>query len=89
MKRKSLIFSLLFSSILFIVLFTTSFASQDKVVQARIHLTPEIKTENILALQLDVAYVEPGEYLDFITDWKQIKDLRQGIPYSVIHWREL
>ncbi len=82
-------FSVIFLLILFInifVLTSSSFAYQEKVIQARMYLTPEIKLKKILPLQLDIIRFKPGEYLEFITNTQQVEDLREkGYKVEIIH----
>lgn len=86
MPHKKLICSLVFLSILMVILGSTSYAAEDRVIQARIHLTPEIEIKDIWALQLDIAYVKPGEYLDFVTHGKEVEELRdKGWSVEIIH----
>jgi hypothetical protein len=86
MRFKRLGISLLFLSILFLIFAIPSFATKEKVIQARIYLTPLIKMQDLLPLQLDIIYLKPGEYFDFITNAKQVEDLREeGLEIEIIH----
>lgn len=86
MTHKRFFLSLLFLAVLVAVLSTASLAGQERVIQARIHLTPEIRFTDILPLQLDIMYLKPGEYLDFVADAKQVQDLREkGWEIKIIH----
>jgi len=86
MRYKSLILSLLFLSILLVNLTSTSLAYKEKVIQARMYLTPEVKLKNLLPLQLDIIRLEPGEFFEFITNAQQIEDLRgKGYEVEIVH----
>jgi len=86
MKSKIVILSFLFLLILIFALTSLSFAAKEKVIQARIYLTPEVRLINLLPLQLDIIRLEPGDYFEFITNAQQVEDLRQkGYIVEIIH----
>ena len=86
MKYKISVLSLLILSIVFFIFTSSSFAYQERVIQARMYLTPEVKLKNLLPLQLDVIRLEPGKYFEFITNAQQVEDLRgKGYEVEIIH----
>ena len=60
--------------------------SAQPVMQARIHIADEVQTREVLELNLDIAYVKPGEYIDIITDREELDRIRSwGYDVEVVH----
>ena len=60
--------------------------AQPQVMQARIHLTDKAQMKEIVQLQLDMAYVEYGRYIDIITDRDEVDLLRSGgYDVEIVH----
>ncbi|MCJ7578498.1 MAG: hypothetical protein MUO91_08620, partial [candidate division Zixibacteria bacterium] len=51
-------------------------SSADRVMLARIHLAEKSQMREIQGLQLDVAYVKYGEYVDIVSDREEVDHLR-------------
>lgn len=61
-------------------------ASTLPVMQARIYPADKAQMKQIFDLQLDVAYVKAGEYIDIITDQEEFDRLRSwGYDVQVVH----
>jgi hypothetical protein len=55
-------------------------------MQGRIHLASKAQMEELVGLQLDIAYVEYGRYVDIITDAEEVELLRsRGYDVEVVH----
>ncbi|HEX7401752.1 MAG TPA: hypothetical protein VF369_06215, partial [candidate division Zixibacteria bacterium] len=62
--------------------FVSSFASTQQIKQARILLSNKEQMREIFKLNLDIAYVQYGEYIEIITDQDGVDRLRQ-MGYNV------
>ena len=62
--------------------FYSSFVSAQPIKQARILLSDKAQMKEIFELNLDIAYVQYGEYIDIITDQDGVDRLRQ-MGYNV------
>lgn len=72
--------------ILLYILFALADASAQQVIQARIYPADKLQMKEIIDLQLDIAYVKAGEYIDIITDQNELDQLRsQGYNLEVVH----
>jgi hypothetical protein len=73
----------LFSLCLFVAF---SDVSAQPVMQARIHLTDKAQMREVFRLNLDVAYVKYGQYIDIVTDKEEVNRLRSwGYDVEVVH----
>jgi len=71
---------------LFCVVFLFSDVSAEQVMQARIHLAFKAQMKEIFKLNLDVAYVKYGQYIDIITHREEVKKLRSlGYEVEIVH----
>jgi hypothetical protein len=72
--------------LLLCLFFTWSIASAQLVKQARIVWSDKAQMKEVLKLNLDIAYVKPGEYIDIITDQDQVDLLRRsGYNVRIVH----
>ncbi|NIN00829.1 MAG: hypothetical protein GTO24_22930, partial [candidate division Zixibacteria bacterium] len=61
-------------------------SAQQQIMQARIHLPDKAQMKEIVQLQLDIAYVEYGRYIDIITDKDEVDLLRsRGYDVEIVH----
>lgn len=61
-------------------------SSADRVMLARIHLAEKSQMREIQGLQLDVAYVKYGEYVDIVSDREEVDHLRSlGYNVEIVH----
>jgi len=68
------------------VLSLAAAASEQKVMQVRIYPADKSQVEEILSQQLDVAYVQAGEYIDIITDQEELgRLLSKGFDANIVH----
>jgi len=66
--------------------FFSSFVSAQPIKQARIMLSDKAQMKEIFKLNLDIAYVQYGEYIDIITDQDGVDRLRQmGYNVRIVH----
>lgn len=66
--------------------FASADASSEQVMQARIHLANKAQMKEIVSLQLDIAYVKYGQYIDIVTDREEVEELRsRGYEVEVVH----
>jgi hypothetical protein len=66
------------------VLFSDAWAQA--VMQARIYPVNKAQVEQIFRLQLDIAYVKAGEYIDIVTHQEEFDQLRsQGYDVKIVH----
>ncbi len=71
---------------LFCVVFLFSDVSAEQVMQARIHLAFKAQMKEIFKLNLDVAYVKYGQYIDIVTDREEVDQLRSsGYEVEIVH----
>jgi hypothetical protein len=72
--------------VFFVLGLASADASAEQVMQARIHLAEKAQMKEIVALQLDIAYVEYGQYIDIVTDQEKVDYLRsRGYEVEVVH----
>ncbi len=72
--------------VFFWVAFVFLDVSAQKVMQARIHLAEKAQMKEVFKLNLDIAYVKYGRYIDIITDQEEIDQLRSwGYDVEIIH----
>jgi hypothetical protein len=72
--------------ILFFVIFALADASTQQVIQARIYPADKLQMKEIFSLQLDISFVEPGTYIEIITDQEELDQLRSlGYDIEVVH----
>lgn len=77
---------LLGAAILLCVFLVLAEASSERVMQARIYPADKAQIKEIGALQLDIAYVKPGEYIDIVTDQEEFDQLRSwGYEVEMVH----
>lgn len=70
--------------LLLVLVFST--ASAQKVMQARIHLSDKSQMKEIFGLNLDIAYVKYGQYIDIVTNNEEVNRLRSsGYNIEIIH----
>ncbi|UCB53246.1 MAG: immune inhibitor A [Candidatus Zixiibacteriota bacterium] len=78
-----------FSQVAFLFCLLLAFSrvsGQPSVMQARIHLTEKAQTPQIIDLQLDVAYLKYGQYIDIVTDREEVDRLRSwGYDVQIVH----
>ena len=66
--------------------FVSQAFSGEKVMLARIHLAEKSQMKEIQSLQLDIAYVKCGEYVDIVTDKVEVEHLRTlGYNVEIVH----
>ncbi|MFH1335971.1 MAG: M14 family zinc carboxypeptidase [Candidatus Zixiibacteriota bacterium] len=66
--------------------FFSSFVSAQQIKQARILLSDKGQMKEIFKLNLDIAYVQYGEYIEIITDQDGVDRLRQmGYNVRIVH----
>lgn len=71
--------------LLAIVLVNQALAA-DQVMLARIHLAEKSQMREIVGLQLDIAYVKYGEYVDIVTEKEEVDHLRSlGYNVEIVH----
>jgi hypothetical protein len=71
---------------LFCVVLAISDVSAQQIMQARIHLAFKAQMKEVFKLNLDVAYVKYGQYIDIITDREEIDQLRSsGYEVEIVH----
>lgn len=71
---------------LFVLVLTTPAFSQDQVMLARIHLVDKSQMKEIQSLQLDIAYVKYGQYIDIVTDSEEVDYLGSlGYNVEIVH----
>ncbi len=69
-----------------VLVFAIPAVSAQQVMQARIHLADKAQMKDVVGLQLDIAYVEYGQYVDIITHQEEIDQLRSwGYEVEVVH----
>jgi len=68
---------------LLLFIFQTQAFSTDRVIFARIHLTEKSQMKQIQSLNLDIAYVKYGQYIDIVTDKGEVDYLRSFLGYDV------
>jgi hypothetical protein len=77
---------LLIGLALFCVVFAFSDASAKQVIQARIHLADKVQMREVFKLNLDVAYVKYGQYIDITTHREEVEELRSlGYDMEIVH----
>ena len=77
---------LLGAAILLSLFLVAAAASAEQVMQARIYPADKAQIEEIGALQLDIAYVKPGEYIDIVTNQEEFDRLRSwGYGLEMVH----
>jgi hypothetical protein len=60
--------------------------SAQPLMQARIHVADKAQMKKVFELNLDVACVKPGEYIDIVTDREEVGRLRVwGYQVEVVH----
>jgi murein tripeptide amidase MpaA len=83
MRSSKILGTMLF---LFFLFFTSSSVWSQQIIQARIHLANKEQMKEVLRLNLDVAYVEYGQYIDIITDGAEVDQLRSsGYDVEIVH----
>jgi len=66
--------------------FTFTFAWSQTVMQARIYPADKAQVREIFKLNLDIAYVAYGQYIDIITDKAEVDQLRSsGYNVQIVH----
>lgn len=75
MKNPKIIGVMLFLCCLFLFY---SLAWSQQVMLARIYLVDKIQMKQVFALNLDIAYVAYGQYIDIVTDSAEVNQLRSG-----------
>ena len=72
--------------VLICLVFALPAASAQQVMQARIHLADKAQMRDVVALHLDIAYVEYGQYVDIVTHQEEVDQLRSlGYRVEVVH----
>lgn len=72
--------------VLFCFVFAFSDVSAQQIMQARIHLAFKAQMREIFKLNLDIAYVKYGQYIDIITDREEVDQLRSlGYELEIVH----
>lgn len=72
--------------VLFCFVFAFSDVSAQQIMQARIHLAFKAQMREIFKLNLDIAYVKYGQYIDIITDREEVDQLRSsGYEVEIVH----
>lgn len=83
MKSSKILGTMLF---LFFLFFAFSSVWSQQVMQARIHLANKEQMKEVLRLNLDIAYVKYGQYVDIITDREEVDQLRSsGYDVEIVH----
>jgi hypothetical protein len=73
------------SSFIIFILTLCSSVSAERYMQARIYFKDKAEMKKVLKLDLDRAYLKPGEYLDIISDSAEVEELRaSGYQVEVI-----
>jgi hypothetical protein len=68
------------------LLLAFSGALAQQVMQARIYPADKVQAKEILSLNLDVAYVDYGRYIDIITHPEEVEQLRSaGYDVEIVH----
>jgi len=71
---------------LLVFVFQSQAFSTDRVILARIHLTEKSQMKQIQSLNLDIAYVKYGQYIDIVTDKEEVDYLRSlGYDVEIVH----
>jgi murein tripeptide amidase MpaA len=71
---------------LFCFIFISSNLPAQQLMQARIHLANKEQMKEVAGLNLDIAYVEYGQYFDIITNQEEVNQLRSsGYDVEIIH----
>lgn len=71
---------------LLLFVFQSSAFSMDRVMLARIHLVDKTQMKEIPSLQLDIAYVKYGQYIDIVTDSAEVDQLSSmGYDVEIVH----
>jgi hypothetical protein len=66
--------------------FVSQASSAERVMLARIHLAEKSQMREIQGLQLDIAYVKYGQYIDIVTDNEEVDHLRSsGYNVEIVH----
>ncbi|MGB8658033.1 MAG: M14 family zinc carboxypeptidase [Candidatus Zixiibacteriota bacterium] len=77
------------SGVIFFLIFSfalASWVSGEPIMQARIHLADKAQMKDISSLNLDIAYVEYGRYVDIITNQVEVDRLRSlGYDMEIVH----
>lgn len=77
-----------FGVVLFFLCLSVAFCdvSAQQVMQARIHLADKAQMKEVFKLNLDVAYVQYGQYIDIVTESDEVKQLRSlGYDVEIVH----
>jgi hypothetical protein len=83
--RRRMVLGLVICIIGGLIFFSHSYSSQP-IKQARILLSDKSQMKEIFKLNLDIAYVQYGEYIDVITDQGGVDKLKQmGYEVRIVH----